>query len=836
MKTIVSSVSGFLGRRLISCLLVAAVGLSFAASARAQATTDDPAMVIYDQDIVQLQGIIPFSRTYSFQLTAPTSVPAGNTAPIAFAVSSVSIPPGVSEATAVSYVSISPKNPVFSGPGQSQTITVTYTIPANAVPGGYGMKILATGFPATSGGIVNNGTFINAAVTASAVNYTPPDVAIANPTDGSTITIAAGSLPVTVPFSFVATSTGEQASPISQLTAMLDMTTVALSTTSGVGTTSASGSGNLVVSSLGTHSVTVQATNLGGVAADVNQFTIVVAAANPPTVVINSPVANSVYIYRTGTATPTVVPFTFTATSSLGGIDTLTAKVDGANMVFSPVGIGTLTATGTILLPYNTAGTHTVSVTTTDRNGTATANSNFTINVVSPTPTIAISQPLPGATIAVPVGSTTVSVPYTFVTTSNNGFVVDSVQASLDGNSVTIGSTSGLGTATATSTGTLVGVTPGTHTLVATGVSAGITVSTSTTFTVTSVQPPPTVVINTPPAGSTYTRTSTGAALSIPLTFTGTSNATNGVITQLKASLNGTALTVTPTNLNQKIATGSATMTVSAAGTYTIGVTAIDAVGTASATRTFSVVVVQPRTICGTVFFDLDGDGVYDCQDFDISGVTVKLYDSNNALLGTDVSDCGGDYSFGNLGPGTYRVVATAYAGLKASTTNERTVTIAGSNVCVPRIGFCLDFAALRPMKANGFTIGYWKNNIDKAIAGSSNGVQVSKSTLTSYTSKIGCFAFSPYDCISMKTASSTMGYSGSTPSSLLSKQLIASEYNYQNAAYIGGNKTLTMAFLWWGEYVLANPSKYSSTYIIWAKDWFDAYNNTHGGAMNGPL
>jgi hypothetical protein len=179
--------------------------------------------------------------------------------------------------------------------------------------------------------------------------------------------------------------------------------------------------------------------------------------------------------------------------------------------------------------------------------------------------------------------------------------------------------------------------------------------------------------------------------------------------------------------------------------------------------------------------------------------------------------------------------VPTPYAGLKLGTVTERTVTVAGVDVCVPRIGVFLDFAAIRPMAAKGCTIGFWKTNLEKAISGDSKGCQVSKSKLTSYTSKIGSFALPPHDAISMKTAVSTMAYTGSTPALLLSKQLLASQYNYQNEAYIGGNQNLTMCFLWWGEHVMANPSKYSSTDILWAKDWCDAYNNSHGGALNGP-
>ncbi len=926
----------------------------------------------YIQSQVELQGIIPFARTYTFTLQAPVSLSAP--ANISFVVSPVAVPSGVSAATANSYVSISPATATFSSPGETRTFTVVYSIPLSAVPGSYGMKILAQGFTVPSQGLLNPGTFINAAVDVASSNYTRPNVAISAPTNGSTIMIAANSLPISVPYSFTATSTGPQSAPITQVGVELDLVTLPVGAVTGLGTNAASASGNVTINSLGAHLITALATNLGGqgmalhqftvivipalapptvvingpvdgstitvapgafplsvplnfvttstvagvspvtavaasidgssvaltstglgttavtstgsmiimtpgqhtvaavgingggTGADVNTFTVIVQAA-PPTVVINSPTPNSSYDYRIGTAA-TVVPFTFTATSSFGGIRTLAAKVDGANVVFTPSGLNTLTATGTINLPYTTGGTHTVSVTTTDDNGTATASSNFIVNVIAPTPTIVINQPTAGATFAVPTGSTTVSVPYSFVTTSNNGFVVNSVTATLDGNPITIGGTTGLGTASATSTGTLTGVSPGTHTLVATGVSSGITVSTSTTFTVTSVQPPPTVVINTPPVGSTYTRTSTGAAISIPLTFTGTSNAANGVITQLKATLNGSPVTVNSTTLNQKIANGSATLTVTAAGTYTIAVSAVDAIGTASATRTFTVAVVQPRTICGSIFFDVDGDGCYDCEDFDIAGITVKLYNSANALVDTDVTDNCGDYSFCNIAPGTYRVVATAYAGLKASTVSERTVTVTNCNLTVPRIGFRLDFVAMRTMTASGKDVAFWKYNLDKANSCKTSGIQISASTLSSYTSKIGNSALSAYDNITMKQAASLMNTSapsnnncytsysssscyggsysyGSNCSSSnntcstwspFSRELIASEYNYQRATYIGGNKNLTYMFIWWGEHVLLNPNKYGSTYTTFAKNWCAAYNNSNGGVVNGPL
>jgi hypothetical protein len=711
-------------------------------------------------------------------------------------------------------------------------------LPQGSVSGSASMAIAGPGAYTAQVGAYNNigsATATTNFTVVVAAQYAPPDLAITTPVDASTITVAPSALPLTLPVQFSSTSTGSGASPITAVSASYgEANTPVVLTSTGLNSTAVSSAGTIVMAAPGSYCVMANATNLGGTGTDTNTVTIIVQA-DPPTVVIHTPTVNSVYSHRLDTPA-TIVPFAFTATSRFGGIDTLTAKVDGANVVFTPVGLGTATATGLINLPYTTAGTHTVSVTTTDDNGTATADSNFTVDVIAPTPTVVINQPPAGATFATPGGSTTVNVPYAFTATSNNGFFVDSVSLSLEGAPVVMGGTSGLGTATATGTGTLTGVTAGTHALVATAISSGISVTTATTFTVASTLPPPTVVIHTPAAGATFTRVAGGPAVSIPLTFTGTSLPTNGAITQLKATVDCTALPVASTTLGQRVAHGAATMSVSSAGTHTLTVTAIDAYGTASATRTFAVVVVQPRTVYGASFFDVDGDGRCDAEDFDLSTVTVKLYTAANVLVGGDVTDSSGDYAFCNVAPGTYRVVATASAGLKASTVGERTVTVAGANVSVPRIGFSLDFAAMRTMKADGDTTADWKHTLDKAIGGKTPGTPGSKAALERSTRKIAHFALKSFDHVTLKTAAAMMGYSGTNPTSLLAKHLIAAEYNYQNAAYIGGNKTLTMAFLWWGEYVLAHSGKYSSADLIRAKDWFDAYNSSQGGPVNGPL
>ena len=56
------------------------------------------------------------------------------------------------------------------------------------------------------------------------------------------------------------------------------------------------------------------------------------------------------------------------------------------------------------------------------------------------------------------------------------------------------------------------------------------------------------------------------------------------------------------------------------------------------------------------VWHDVDKDGVQDASEVGVAGVTVTLYDGNNVVIGTTVTDAYGYYLFDNLNPGDYRV------------------------------------------------------------------------------------------------------------------------------------------------------------------------------------
>jgi protocatechuate 3,4-dioxygenase beta subunit len=95
---------------------------------------------------------------------------------------------------------------------------------------------------------------------------------------------------------------------------------------------------------------------------------------------------------------------------------------------------------------------------------------------------------------------------------------------------------------------------------------------------------------------------------------------------------------------------GGWTQTAPPTGTFTVTVTAG---GTVSGLQFGNF---QNITISGEVFNDLNGNGSLDPGDPGLQGWTVDLFDAAGDLVATTTSDVNGDYSFTDVGPGTYTV------------------------------------------------------------------------------------------------------------------------------------------------------------------------------------
>lgn len=66
-----------------------------------------------------------------------------------------------------------------------------------------------------------------------------------------------------------------------------------------------------------------------------------------------------------------------------------------------------------------------------------------------------------------------------------------------------------------------------------------------------------------------------------------------------------------------------------------------------------------PASLAGTVYHDVDNDGVLDQGENGISGVTIQLFDDQGQLVETTVTDENGEYQFDQLVPGSYSIAET---------------------------------------------------------------------------------------------------------------------------------------------------------------------------------
>ncbi|MEI6875935.1 MAG: SdrD B-like domain-containing protein, partial [Spirochaetota bacterium] len=239
------------------------------------------------------------------------------------------------------------------------------------------------------------------------------------------------------------------------------------------------------------------------------------------------------------------------------------------------------------------------------------------------------------------------------------------------------------------------------------------------------------------------------------------------------------------------------------------------------------------RSIAGYAFFDANGNGRKDADEPGIGGVGLTAVRGTQTLSASSATD--GAYQFARLFHGTYTVSSAELTGLVRTSP----ASIAVDNSANPtdiNFGYALDLAWIQSQPVNGFSHGYWKSNLDKAIKGTTKGVQVSAATLTAYVGQISTFALAPLNVTSWVDASAVLSATGSGSSLLLSKQLLGSEFNYSNGAFFGGLALPTSLFLYQGEYMLAHPAEFSAAQFSAAQGLSDKYNNTHGGTMLAPL
>jgi len=91
--------------------------------------------------------------------------------------------------------------------------------------------------------------------------------------------------------------------------------------------------------------------------------------------------------------------------------------------------------------------------------------------------------------------------------------------------------------------------------------------------------------------------------------------------------------------------------------------------------------------ITGTVFNDINGNGIQDAAETVLSGVTVELKNNVGTVIAAAITNASGGYSFPNLSAGTYAVTETDPAGYISTTLNTVAVNVSAGTTATVNFG-----------------------------------------------------------------------------------------------------------------------------------------------------
>lgn len=247
----------------------------------------------------------------------------------------------------------------------------------------------------------------------------------------------------------------------------------------------------------------------------------------------------------------------------------------------------------------------------------------------------------------------------------------------------------------------------------------------------------------------------------------------------------------------------------------------------------FSQLLPPPKvSISGSVYLDINGNSRCDLDEPLIPGISVGIVpdDSQEVLPMEPTTASNGNFTFDQLTEGhTYTIsVGAASAGF---------IPVIVPNVVAPQenllIGLSLDFGWIGNQTANTLGLGTWKTNIDKDIAKTQKGRQVSDEELAAYLGQIPDFALqTPLGYVStLKLASALLGATSSVPTDILTKHLLAAEFSYLHLDWMGGpyGRLPTYYMICQGEYILAHPEEFTGAQITDIHKWLEAFNESKG-------
>lgn len=436
--------------------------------------------VQYNPKIKAVQGNQPLNESYTITITTPNTIAEGANITVGFNVAVLSKPAAVDDATALTFITITPATFTVTGPSQTKVVTLSVVVPPGNYAGDYSYLVTTTGWP--SGLTVPDaGSTVNARVTpTNAVDLSPPTVTLQDPSNGQALTYYPAVGPLTVPIAFEAV-VGDNGATVDSMKAKIGATPISLTTT-GLNTLDAAATGTATITAPGIYTISAEATNINGTGSDSADITVVVSAP-PPSLTVASPIAGATFTYPVGGTTASV-PVSVTATSVYGNVTQLTATLDGTPIALNASAPGTtVTASASLSLA---AGDYTLVFSAASDYGTAVPVS-VSIKVRAQTPPPVLPVVSFAAPVANQVFTRTEGDPATVV---NYSFTVNSAASNVSAVAVAIDGVtqapalSGLGTVSVSGTGSVSYTAGGPHTLTVTATNADGSASASTTFTI----------------------------------------------------------------------------------------------------------------------------------------------------------------------------------------------------------------------------------------------------------------------------------------------------------------------------------------------------------------
>ncbi len=250
----------------------------------------------------------------------------------------------------------------------------------------------------------------------------------------------------------------------------------------------------------------------------------------------------------------------------------------------------------------------------------------------------------------------------------------------------------------------------------------------------------------------------------------------NGIQDLTEGGITGVTVTLTSGSSSTSTTTGvggAYTFTTVSPGAYIVSATTPSGyVPTTATSQAISVAsggsssanfgFIAQGVISGTVFDDLDGDGIQELGEPGVVGVTVTLK-SGSTTVTTTVSDSNGSYIFPSITPGTYTVEITVPSGFTPTTLTTRPVTLVSGGSVSTSFG----------LQANGAITGNIFNDLDgdgmkqvdePGLAGVTVDLSDSDSTTTSVNGDYQFLNKTPGTYT--VTASTPSGFVATTPTS----------------------------------------------------------------------